>query len=65
MLWDIHENQYFYFITIILYQGNEDLIVVHEALEYGDCRLSIAVSWNYMLMKLLDYTPIDFIVLCN
>ncbi|MCH80664.1 ATP phosphoribosyltransferase [Trifolium medium] len=25
-------------------QGNEDLIVVHEALEYGDCRLSIAVS---------------------
>ncbi|CAJ2649599.1 unnamed protein product [Trifolium pratense] len=24
-------------------QGNEDLIVVHEALEYGDCRLSIAI----------------------
>ncbi|GAU18304.1 hypothetical protein TSUD_201920 [Trifolium subterraneum] len=24
-------------------QGNDDLIVVHEALEYGDCRLSIAI----------------------
>lgn len=24
-------------------QGNEDLIVVHEALEYGDCRLSLAI----------------------
>lgn len=25
-------------------QGNEDLIIVHEALDYGDCRLSLAVS---------------------
>lgn len=25
-------------------QGSEDLIIVHEALEYGDCRLSLAVS---------------------
>jgi len=25
-------------------QGNEDLILVHDALEYGGCRLSIAVS---------------------
>ncbi|XP_023538893.1 ATP phosphoribosyltransferase 1, chloroplastic-like isoform X1 [Cucurbita pepo subsp. pepo] len=24
-------------------QGSEDLIVVHEALEYGDCRLSLAI----------------------
>lgn len=24
-------------------QGDEDLILVHEALEYGDCRLSIAI----------------------
>ncbi|XP_024631368.1 ATP phosphoribosyltransferase 2, chloroplastic isoform X3 [Medicago truncatula] len=24
-------------------QGNDDLIIVHEALEYGDCRLSIAI----------------------
>lgn len=24
-------------------QGNEDLIIVHEALEYGDCRLSLAI----------------------
>ncbi|XP_042502826.1 ATP phosphoribosyltransferase 2, chloroplastic-like isoform X2 [Macadamia integrifolia] len=24
-------------------QGNEDLIIVHDALEYGDCRLSIAI----------------------
>ncbi|KAJ1413470.1 Nitrogen regulatory PII-like, alpha/beta [Sesbania bispinosa] len=24
-------------------QGNEDLIIVHDALEYGDCRLSFAI----------------------
>ncbi|KHG08892.1 ATP phosphoribosyltransferase [Gossypium arboreum] len=24
-------------------QGNEDLIIVHDALEYGDCRLSLAI----------------------
>lgn len=24
-------------------QGSEDLIIVHEALEYGDCRLSLAI----------------------
>ncbi|KAK4788153.1 hypothetical protein SAY86_019472 [Trapa natans] len=24
-------------------QGNEDLIIVHDALEYGDCRLSVAI----------------------
>ncbi|PIN26948.1 ATP phosphoribosyltransferase [Handroanthus impetiginosus] len=24
-------------------QGNEDLIIAHDALEYGDCRLSIAI----------------------
>lgn len=24
-------------------QGNEDLIIVHEALDYGDCRLSLAI----------------------
>ncbi|XP_059648203.1 ATP phosphoribosyltransferase 2, chloroplastic-like isoform X2 [Cornus florida] len=24
-------------------QGNEDLILVHDALEYGDCRLSLAI----------------------
>lgn len=24
-------------------QGNEDLIIVHDALDYGDCRLSIAI----------------------
>ncbi|CAL0308314.1 unnamed protein product [Lupinus luteus] len=24
-------------------QGNEDLIIVHEALAYGDCRLSLAI----------------------
>ncbi|KAH1195174.1 ATP phosphoribosyltransferase 2, chloroplastic [Glycine max] len=24
-------------------QGNDDLIIVHEALEYGDCRLSLAI----------------------
>ncbi|AES63203.2 ATP phosphoribosyltransferase catalytic subunit [Medicago truncatula] len=31
------------FMFIILCQGNDDLIIVHEALEYGDCRLSIAI----------------------
>jgi ATP phosphoribosyltransferase len=46
-------------------QGNEDLIVVHEALEYGDCRLSIAVSLHYMLIKLLDLIPIHLIAFCN
>ncbi|KAJ0600132.1 putative ATP phosphoribosyltransferase [Helianthus annuus] len=25
-------------------QGNEDLILVHDALAYGDCRLSLAVN---------------------
>ncbi|KAF5953877.1 hypothetical protein HYC85_006733 [Camellia sinensis] len=25
-------------------QGNEDLILVHDALEFGDCRLSLAIS---------------------
>ncbi len=25
-------------------QGDEDLILVHDALEYGDCYLSLAVS---------------------
>lgn len=29
---------------IFSWQGNEDLIIVHDALEYGDCRLSLAVS---------------------
>nr|GMD36254.1 ATP phosphoribosyltransferase 2, chloroplastic-like [Ipomoea batatas] len=24
-------------------QGNEDLIIVHDALDYGDCRLSLAI----------------------
>lgn len=28
-------------------QGNEDLIIVHDALEYGDCHLSLAVSHSY------------------
>jgi len=39
---------------IFFCQGNEDLIIVHEALEYGDCRLSLAVSLNYDVVKLLD-----------
>ncbi|KAL6513182.1 ATP phosphoribosyltransferase 2, chloroplastic [Orobanche gracilis] len=30
--------------TVMEYgQGNEDLIIVHDALDYGDCRLSIAI----------------------
>lgn len=29
---------------IFSWQGNEDLIIVHDALDYGDCRLSLAVS---------------------
>lgn len=28
----------------IFSQGNEDLILVHDSLDYGDCRLSLAVS---------------------
>lgn len=39
---------------IFFCQCNEDLIIVHEALEYGDCRLSLAVSLNYDVVKLLD-----------
>lgn len=38
-------------ISIVIFfppQGNEDLIVVHEALEYGDCRLSLAVSFSFL-----------------
>lgn len=30
---------------IFLCQGNEDLVVVHDALEFGHCRLSLAVCW--------------------
>jgi len=37
---------------IFFCQCNEDLIIVHEALEYGDCRLSLAVSLKYVV-KLL------------
>ncbi|KAL0365019.1 UNVERIFIED_CONTAM: ATP phosphoribosyltransferase 2, chloroplastic [Sesamum angustifolium] len=29
-------------------QGNEDLILVHDALEYGDCRLSLALGPKFM-----------------
>ncbi|KAI4353955.1 hypothetical protein L6164_002871 [Bauhinia variegata] len=31
-------------------QGNEDLVLVHEALEYGDCRLALAVP-QYGIFK--------------
>lgn len=31
-------------------QGNEDLIIVHEALDYGDCRLSLAIP-NYGIFE--------------
>ncbi|KAL0357187.1 UNVERIFIED_CONTAM: ATP phosphoribosyltransferase 2, chloroplastic [Sesamum calycinum] len=31
-------------------QGNEDLILVHDALEYGDCRLSLAIP-NYGIFE--------------
>ena len=32
------------FLQLISFgQGNEDLVVVHDALEYGACRLSLAV----------------------
>ncbi|KAK3028245.1 hypothetical protein RJ639_037579 [Escallonia herrerae] len=27
----------------VYYKGNEDLIIVHNALEYGECRLSLAI----------------------
>ncbi|XP_030513012.1 ATP phosphoribosyltransferase 2, chloroplastic-like isoform X2 [Rhodamnia argentea] len=29
-------------------QGNEDLIIVHEALDYGDCRLSLALGPKFL-----------------
>lgn len=29
-----------------LLQGSEDLVIVHNALDYGECRLSIAVGLN-------------------
>jgi hypothetical protein len=30
-----------------MYQGTDDLVVVHDALEFGHCRLSLAV-WCYL-----------------
>jgi len=30
------------------FQGNEDLIIVHEALNFGDCHLSLAVRSNLL-----------------
>ena len=32
-------------------QGNEDLIIVHDALGYGDCRLSLAVNFPFFYLK--------------
>ncbi|CAA0833603.1 ATP phosphoribosyltransferase 1- chloroplastic [Striga hermonthica] len=31
-------------------QGNEDLVIVHDALDYGDCRLSVAIP-NYGIFE--------------
>ncbi|XP_011087698.1 ATP phosphoribosyltransferase 2, chloroplastic-like [Sesamum indicum] len=36
--------------TINEYGQNEDLIIVHDALEYGDCRLSLAIP-NYGIFE--------------
>ncbi|KAE8709267.1 ATP phosphoribosyltransferase 1 [Hibiscus syriacus] len=34
-------------------QGNEDLIIVHDALDYGDCRLSLAIP-KYGIFENID-----------
>ena len=34
-------------------QENEDLIIVHEALNFGDCHLSIAVCSNLLWLRVL------------
>ncbi|XP_030513009.2 ATP phosphoribosyltransferase 2, chloroplastic-like isoform X2 [Rhodamnia argentea] len=36
-------------------QGNKDLIIVHEALDYGHCRLSLALGHKFMKENGLKY----------
>ncbi|KAF5937277.1 hypothetical protein HYC85_024783, partial [Camellia sinensis] len=42
-------------------KGNEDLILVHDALEFGDCRLSLAVSHCSPLTQYSDTQIWDFL----
>ena len=39
------------FLLNYFFQGNDDLIIAHDALEYGECRLSLAVCHFYLCIN--------------
>ena len=47
-------------------QENEDLIIVHEALNFGDCHLSIAVGANLLWLDFSHIFTVDgFLIACQ
>jgi hypothetical protein len=53
-------------VLISIYQGNEDLLIVHEELNYGACHLALAVhEFLFILQQFMSFfiLPLQSLVL--